>query len=555
MPAPAPVWPVRWMSCIPEMTDAAIALRLMAVDPAGLGAVLRCAAGPGRDRWLAGLRALLPADAPWRRMPAQIADGRLLGGLDLAATLQAGHPVQERGLLADTQGGVLLLAMAERLPGGTAARVAAALEAGGLAAVALDEGIDDERTPAALLDRLAFHIELPDRWQDDLPADDAAVARARLPGVTVPDAVIEALCGTALTLGIGSIRAALLAVAAARASAALDGRAEIGMEDAALAARLVLAPRATILPGTEDAPEPEPEGDAESPPPDENGADAKPMEDVVLDAARAAIPAGLLAQLQQPAPARRAPAGTMGAAQSGPRGRPAGVRAGDPRRGERLSVIDTLRAAAPWQRIRNRTDRIQIRRDDFRVARLKQRAETTTIFVVDASGSQALNRLAEAKGAVELLLAESYVRRDRVAVLAFRGRTAELLLPPTRSLVRAKRSLAGLPGGGGTPLALGIDAGFLLADAVRRRGGSPTLVVLTDGRANVARDGRGGRARAEAEATDAARLVRAAGIVTVLIDSSVRPGPAARQLAREMAARYVPLPYASAQAVSAAVRG
>ena len=101
-----------------------------------------------------------------------------------------------------------------------------------------------------------------------------------------------------------------------------------------------------------------------------------------------------------------------------------------------------------------------MRRDDFRMTRFQQRTRTTTIFVVDASGSSALNRLAEAKGAVELLLADCYVRRDQVALLAFRGKEAELLLPPTRSLVRAKRSLAGLPGGGGTPLAAGIDAAW-----------------------------------------------------------------------------------------------
>jgi magnesium chelatase subunit D len=116
---------------------------------------------------------------------------------------------------------------------------------------------------------------------------------------------------------------------------------------------------------------------------------------------------------------------------------------------------------------------VEVRRDDFRVGRFEQRSQSTTIFVVDASGSSAFNRLAEAKGAVELLLADCYVRRDRVALLAFRGRGAELLLPPTRSLVRAKRSLAGLPGGGGTPLAAGIDAAAALADAVRRRGETP----------------------------------------------------------------------------------
>ena len=115
--------------------------------------------------------------------------------------------------------------------------------------------------------------------------------------------------------------------------------------------------------------------------------------------------------------------------------------------------------------------------------------ETTTIFVVDASGSAALHRLAEAKGAVELLLADCYIRRDQVALIAFRGSAAELLLPPTRSLARAKRSLAGLPGGGGTPLAAGLDAAFALSDSIRRKGQTPTVIVLTDGRANIARDG------------------------------------------------------------------
>lgn len=139
-----------------------------------------------------------------------------------------------------------------------------------------------------------------------------------------------------------------------------------------------------------------------------------------------------------------------------------------------------------------------VRRDDLRIRILKQRTETTTVFCVDASGSAALERLAEAKGAVELLLAEAYVRRDRVALVAFRGTGAELVLPPTRSLTRAKRGLSGLPGGGGTPLAAGIDAAVAVALGVRRGGSRPAIVLLTDGRANVARSGEGdgpGRAR------------------------------------------------------------
>ncbi len=133
------------------------ALLLFAVDPAGTGIVLRSPAGPPRDAWLAALRAALPAAAALRRVPLNVPDDRLLGGVDLAATLAAGRPVQARGLLAEAEGGVLLLAMAERLPPGTAARIAAASELGArFGVVALDEGVDDEQPPAGLLDRLAL---------------------------------------------------------------------------------------------------------------------------------------------------------------------------------------------------------------------------------------------------------------------------------------------------------------------------------------------------------------------------------------------------------------
>jgi magnesium chelatase subunit D len=502
----------------------------------------------------------------------------------------------QRGILAEADGGVVLLAMAERLTAGTVARITAVLDSGesvmqrdGLAqtsparigVVAFDEGIDDdERLAAPLMDRLAFHLTLDDEAAFEPPDAEAILAaRARLPRVTVGDDVLETLCGTAMALGIDSIRAPLLAVRVARAAAALDGRNTVLAEDAAVAARLVLAPRATRMPApppdesppdeSETPPDSSPETPPESPPesnessdsPPESDADQQqpgPLADMVLEAALAAIPAGLLDMLRGAAgKPRGGAAGRVGAPRNaGARGRPAGVRAGEPRGALRLNLIETLRAAAPWQRLRQRDGRIgiQVRSSDYRVTHLKQKAETTTIFVVDASGSQAFNRLAEAKGAVELLLADCYVRRDQVAVLAFRGKEAQLLLPPTRSLVRAKRSLASLPGGGGTPLALGIDAGRELADSVRRRGGTPTLVLLTDGRPNVGRDGKGGRAAAERDADDAARLVRQAGHAVLLIDTSPRPVPAGQRLAAEMGARYLALPFADARSLSRSVK-
>ena len=589
-------------------TDAWLAAQLFAIDPGLIGGiVVQAAAGPVRDRWQADLRAMLPTDMPWRSAPLHVDDDRLLGGIDLAATLRLGRPVALRGLLAEAHGGVLMLAMAERIAASTVAHVAAALDAGVLfcarhgvesrlparfGVVAFDEGAaDDERPAPALRDRLAFHVDLRElAWRDVVVATsrqattraDIEAACARLPAVAIGDDIVDALCAAAFALGVDSMRACIHAVQVARLAAAHAGRQAVASDDAALAARLVLAPRATRLPAVEPA--------AQSPTPDEGSPDegspgeaehdpaqvgsddardapeqASPssdaaIEDRVLAAAAAAIPAGLLAQLAAGlAGGTRGASGRAGAFQaSHRRGRPAGARRVAPRGGGRLDVIATLRAAAPWQRVRGRSPAagdaspgpIRVRSEDFHVARYRERRRTTAIFAVDASGSAALHRLGEAKGAVELLLADCYVRRDSVAVLAFRGRSAELLLPPTRSLARAKRSLAALPGGGGTPLASAIDAARELASLVRRRGDTPVIVVLSDGRANVSRDGSPGRPGAEADARVAARSLRGDGITTLFIDTSPQPHPLARELAAAMGARYVPLPHAEAAALS-----
>jgi magnesium chelatase subunit D len=188
------------------------------------------------------------------------------------------------------------------------------------------------------------------------------------------------------------------------------------------------------------------------------------------------------------------------------------------------------------------------------VTQSKQRSQTLTIFAVDASGSAAMERLAEAKGAVELLLAECYIRRDQVAVISFRGRAADLLLPPTRSLVRAKRSLAGLPGGGGTPLATAIACAATVAVQAQRRGETPTLVILSDGRANIARNGSPGRESAFADAMTAATAIRVAKIAALFVDTSARPSPLAKSIASAMNARYIPLPFVNAKTLSAVVQ-
>ena len=554
--------------------DAATAAALIAIDPAGLvGAIIRARPGDVRDRWVAHLAALM--DGPKRRLPIGVDEDRLLGGLDLTATLQAGRAVAQRGVLAEADGGLIVAPMAERMSAATAAHIACALDAGrvrtardGLnfaadarfAFVALDEGIaDDEQIRAALADRLAFVIDLDGMRSEDcdfaFDAADLDAARAQWRAVApAEDSIIEAIVAAAAAYAITSTRAPLMALRAARAAAALRGAGAIDLEDVVFAAGLTLLPRARVLPNVTADDDPNPE---QKPPPeaDRDADSPQTLADQVLAAVEAAAPADLLAQIAASAAHRRSSGRAGAEMNSGARGRPSGVRAGKPVGGRRLDVPATLRAAAPWQAIRRRAEPeersgIRVRGDDLRIQRRIERAEATTIFVVDASGSAALHRLAECKGAVELLLAQAYVRRTRAALIAFRQTGAEIVLPPTRSLTRAKRVLADLPGGGGTPLAAGLDAGLRLALAERSHGRTPSLIVMTDARANVARNGQGGREVAEAEALQAARAIRAAAIGAAFVDSSPRPRLEARACAEAMGARYVPLPYPQARAMA-----
>lgn len=561
--------------------DAILCAALLAIDPGLGGATVRSGPGPVREAWLSGLRALLPQDAPWRRLPPGVGDDRLLGGLDLAAALGSGQRLLQKGLLAEAHGGVLIAPMAERLDTGVAARLAGALEdravrieRDGMAErletrfilVALDEGIDDERPPEALLERLAFHLDIDaighrDAQPISATFDDVAEAKDALARVIAPgESAIRAICAAADALGVWSLRAPRLALRAASGLAALEGRDVIDDGHLATAARLVLSPRATRMPAAASEPEPpQPEDSPTDKARDEANADRDddmaPLDDLVLEAARAALPEGLEAlwaaggSVSRAAPSRAGAAGAKLPAAK--RGRRIGTRSGKPEGASGLDLVETLKTAAPWQRLRGAAsgpDRgpLRVRRDDFRIRRFEQRSESTVIFVVDASGSAALQRLAETKGAVELLLAEAYVRRTQVALIAFRGEAAQLLLPPTRSLARARRELARLAGGGATPLASALEAGAALGVAERAKGRTPLLVVMTDGRGNIALDGAAFRTRAEQDALNACRRIRAAGLTAALIDISPRPRGDGAKLAEAMGARFAALPYVEA---------
>ena len=563
-----------------------------------LGVRVLAGAGPVRDAWIANFAALtgsqpitIPPDTPL---------SRLLPSVDLSASLVAGRPVNDPGLLAASDGRWLMLTGAERLPQDTAAVIAARLERHDdkpPLLVTLDEGIDGDDCPSAITERLPLTLDLRHvAWHDiccgalEPPATFTQPLQSPDMLAELPDAAAELAATVGLSLGQSSMRATLAICDLARIIAAMDAHRVVSGDDMASAIEMVCGPVFSDDRQTEPAEteQNQPRQDAQSETQndseadqrhderkDDSEADERPesidfqaLQEMLIDAVqtgRLELPMHI-ERARQPGTSRQD--GKSGAMKKGARrGRPMGVAAKPPYRGARLDVISTLRAAAPWQTIRrtvyasSRDERVSdkglprpiIKPSDYRFIRYKQATESVAIFAVDASGSTALDRLAEAKGAVERLLGDCYVRRDSVALIAFRGTTSSVILEPTRSLVRAKRSLTALPGGGGTPLAAGLKGATELALSARGKGKTPLLVILTDGRGNIALDGTADRNAAARDSERIAALAAAQGIKTVFIDIARRPRDSARSLASKMAADYCALPRLDAGQVSTIV--
>ncbi len=599
--------------------DALSAAQISAYSGVGVR-LIGSSANPARAVWMRAFeQALKQSQVLARnhivRVPCQVSHERLVGGIDLAATLASGSPKQQIGLLEYSEGGALVLAMAERLSANTASVIASAIDNSNhnrltkqrFTPIALDEGVDDEKIHAALRERLPIEINLallPIQASDiDDPASavnqlyfdyESSLASALI--VHVDPVFFETAILSLDALGIASIRHAMGVIDVAKANAAIEGRDSISEDDFALATRLVLAPRATRMPEFEALPEsasdqtePLSESDSDAGQDSQKNSDTgepehqdqsanqqdwddqslsanratdEPLPDQILQAALATLPNDVLAALAANAKKNATSSGSSGAKhRNAARGRVIGSDR-NAQTSTRVHILHTLRAAAPWQKIRRlekplpttHAPRLEIRKNDLRFAKREQANRSTMIFVVDASGSAALHRLSEAKGAVELLLAKCYVRRDQVALISFRGASAQVLLAPTKSLARAKRSLSSMPAGGGTPIALAIDAALALAIQIYKKGETPFIVMLTDGRANITREGKPGREQSQLQALQAAKQFALSQFTALVIDTSSQAQAGAQTLADSMGARYITLPYADANAISRTVQ-
>jgi magnesium chelatase subunit D len=533
-------------------------------------------------------RLLSEQPAPFVNLPLGATEDRVIGSLDIEKALRSGQRAFQPGLLASAHRGILYIDEVNLLPDhlvdsllDAAASGTNTIEREGIAishpasfALVGTMNLEEGDLRPQLLDRFALMVEVEapsdpevraeivrrrtrfeegtsafaQEWEEEQSRWRSAIVQGRrlLPAIRLSDEQLLFISTLCTQLQVRSLRADIVINKTARTLAALDGKTEVDERDIREAAKLALPHRMRTKPGERSSLTDEQMQDLmeqfSSPPQLSEGDESCEQEDGESEVRSAGD------QILASAPAAHvrkiSVEGAQGVLTSGRRStmsttaRGAYVRAVKPSAGQEgaLAVDATIRSSV----LRNQGV-LKVEPEDLHIKQRVAKAANTVLFVVDASGSMAaLQRMSAVKGAVMGLLADAYKCRDTVGVIAFKGDSAQLVLPPTRSTDVAASKLDALPTGGRTPLASALQLALTVTSAPACQSAPPLLVLLTDGKANVGLDA--GSDPWQDVLSNAERL-KDAGVASIVVDTEagfVLFGQA-RNVAEAMGAEYVKL--------------
>jgi magnesium chelatase subunit D len=550
-------YPVYPFSGIVGQEEMKLALLLAAIDWR-ISVLLRGDKGAGKTTGARGLAALLPVPAPFVNLPIGATEDRLLGGLHLERTLK-GDPVLKPGLLSEAHGGVLYVDEVNLLPGHLADTLLDTVSSGvnvvereGLSASHPAEFVllgsmnpEEGSLRPQLLDRFSLAVDIaatldpverktiverriayerdPARFHSESFEfeqqfrDQIVSARKRIAQIESSDEILARISEAICENSVRSLRADLAAIRASVAYAALVGDASVKPEHVATILPLVLAHRlhdrgaSRIPPPKSSAQPPSPAGGQEQP---TNANESLERVFGTKETKTFAI------RTEFGDMDRR---GTSAEAKTGERGTVVGVL-----RTENPSELD-LRSTLNHSLVR--TGKMEPRLEDVHERVRMPKTGTRYLFVIDSSGSHAAQeRMRLVKGAASSILSRSFKNGDEVAIIVFRGNSAQVVLEPTHSMHDALTALEYLPTGGRTPLAhaLSLAQGYVTSTTI--------LVLMTDGRANVASVG----GEPWQEALEMATKLKTRALVIDTEQSAERLGRP-RTLAEVLGAEYVSL--------------